>query len=98
MTLAFGKEWGQFLLYHGILLKKFNVETSERLRNIIENAIYSHDEEKNYREMPTQPRGRKVRREVAEVASILKASLGGDVTLGTGAYETPRKRRKGKRP
>jgi hypothetical protein len=97
MTLAFGKEWGHFLLYHGILLKKFNAETSERLRNIIENAIYSHDEEKNYREMPTHSRGRKVRREVAEVASLLK-TIGGEVTLEAGAYDSLKKKRKGKRP
>jgi TraY domain-containing protein len=96
MTLAFGKEWGSFLLYHGILLKQFNAETSERLRNIIENAIYSHDEEKNYRELPPQSGGRKVRRYVAEVAGILRAS-GFDATLGAGAYEPPSKKRKGRR-
>jgi hypothetical protein len=95
MRLAFGREWGHFLLYHGILLKKFNNETSERLRNIIENAIYSHDEEKNYRDLPVrQSRDRRFRN---DVASSMRAS-GFDVTFDTGEPKPPRKKRKGKRP
>jgi TraY domain len=97
MTLAFGKEWGPFLVYWGTWLKRFNPETSERVRNIIEKAVLSHDEDKNYRERePVQPGGRKLRREVAEVAEFFKG-FGFDVSPGSGAYESPRKKRKGRR-
>ena len=97
MSLAFGKEWGDFLIFQGIRLKQFNPETSERLRNIIRKAVRSHEEDKNYRERePVQPGGRKIRREVAQVAQTFKA-FGLDAKPGPGAYESPRKKRKGRR-
>jgi len=97
MTLAFGKEWGNFLIYWGTWLKRFNSETSERLRNIIEKAVLSHDEQRNYRERePVQSGGRRIRREVAEIAETFKA-FGLDVSPGPGAYENNQKKRKGKR-
>ena len=87
MTLGFGEDWGRFLLYWGTWLKRFNPQTSERLQNIIEHAVLSHDEDKNYIEMqPAQPGGRKVRKEVAEVANLFKAH-GLKVSLGQGAYQ-----------
>jgi hypothetical protein len=100
MALALGKKWASFFAYFGpAYLNQFNEETSEQLRNIFEKTILARIDDANvYREkQPVHPEGRRVRREVAEIANILK-SFGSDVKLGGGAYERPKKKRKGKRP